>query len=278
MRLSVSNIAWEPAEDEAVAALLRQSGIDAIDIAPGKCFARPVEATDAEIAAVRERWAARGISICGMQGLLFGAAGLNMFGPAPTQSAMLDYLEEICRVAGGLGATRLVFGAPKHRDRSVLSDAQAHAVACDFFRRMGDIAARRDVIFCIEAVPAAYGSNFLRTHAEAAAMVRAVDHPSIRLLLDSGTMAANGEDCAQVVADHAPLVAHVHLSEQGMRALGECEDGSGVDHATLAAHLRRWLPSQTLTIEMLPAGDRIDALRRSIARAVRHYGDPEAAA
>ncbi len=275
MRLSVSNIAWEPAEDEAVAALLRQSGIDAIDIAPGKCFAKPAEATAVEIAAVREAWAARGIAIRGMQGLLFGSANLNMFGSAQTQSAMLAYLGEICRVAAGLGATRLVFGAPKHRDRGTLSDAQADAVARDFFLRLGDIAADRGVVFCIEAVPATYGSNFLRTHAEAAAMVRAVDHPSIRLLLDSGTIAANGEDCAQVVRDHAPLVAHVHLSEPGMRALGE--GGAGADYAALAAQLRRWLPSQTLTIEMLPAGDRLEALRRSVAFATRCYRAPEAA-
>ncbi|UUZ52764.1 hypothetical protein LP419_26580 [Massilia sp. H-1] len=50
MRLSISNIAWELADDEAVAALLRARSIDAIDIAPGKYFPDPAAATDADIA------------------------------------------------------------------------------------------------------------------------------------------------------------------------------------------------------------------------------------
>lgn len=41
MRLAISNIAWEPAEDDAIASLLQRYGIDAIDIAPGKYFSRP---------------------------------------------------------------------------------------------------------------------------------------------------------------------------------------------------------------------------------------------
>jgi len=36
MRLAISNIAWDTAEDEAIVTLLQRFGVDAIDIAPGK--------------------------------------------------------------------------------------------------------------------------------------------------------------------------------------------------------------------------------------------------
>ena len=271
MRLAISNIAWEPVDDEQVAALLKQHKIDTIDIAPGKYFANPMAATVDEIFRIRNWWAQRGIAINGMQGLLFGTSGLNMFGSAEAQSAMLTYLDGICRIAAGLGATKLVFGAPKHRDRSGFSDAQANTMAKEFFRRLGDIAAQHSVIFCIEAVPAGYASNFLLTHAQAAAMVREVDHSAIRLLLDSGTIAGNGEDYAKVIHEHAGLVTHVHISEPGLVPLG---DGA-TDHAAMAAQLRACLPEQTLTLEMLPLQneDNFVALERAINVAIHHYRD-----
>ena len=45
IRLAVSNIAWDVSEDSEVAVLLRKYQIDAIDIAPGKYFPQPLEAT-----------------------------------------------------------------------------------------------------------------------------------------------------------------------------------------------------------------------------------------
>jgi len=80
MRLDISSIARDVAEDEADAALLRRFQVDALDIAPRKYFPRPAEATHAEILKVGEWWANQGIEITGMQALLSGTTGLNVFG------------------------------------------------------------------------------------------------------------------------------------------------------------------------------------------------------
>jgi hypothetical protein len=52
-----------------------------------------------------------------MQALLFGTTGLNVFGDNKSQEAMLEHLRAVCRIGAGLGATKLVFGSPKNRDR-----------------------------------------------------------------------------------------------------------------------------------------------------------------
>ncbi|MDO8812773.1 MAG: hypothetical protein Q7J38_12205, partial [Gallionella sp.] len=80
MRIAISNIAWDVAEDEAVAVLLNKYGIDMIDVAPGKYFPDPRIAGSFEISRVREWWRMRGIALAGMQALLFGTTGLNLFG------------------------------------------------------------------------------------------------------------------------------------------------------------------------------------------------------
>jgi D-psicose/D-tagatose/L-ribulose 3-epimerase len=273
MRLAVSNIAWDPAEDAAVAALLRRYGIDAVDLAPGKYFPQPAAAQDAEIDAVRSRWADAGITVTGMQALLFGTTGLNLFGPPAVQQAMLDHLRAVCRIAAGLTASgelaRLTFGSPKNRDRAGLDDAAADAVAVPFFRRLGDIAQAAGVIVCLEPNPQRYGANFMLTHAEAARVVAAVSHDAIRLQLDTGALTIQRESASDVLAAHAALVGHVHLSEPDLLPLGD----GGTDHAAAAAALRAALPAQVLSIEMLATRDEphLSAIERALRVAQAHY-------
>jgi len=163
MRLSISNLAWDTQDDAAVAALLRQYGIDAIDIAPTKYFPDVTSATEAAIRSVRRWWQDHGIDIVGMQSLLYGTRGLNVFGDIQSQQTLLAHLHHVCRIGAGLGASRLVFGSPRNRDRTGLSDVQAHEQAVAFFRQAGDVAARHGVMLCLEAVAPLYGANFMTT-------------------------------------------------------------------------------------------------------------------
>ncbi|HUG61310.1 MAG TPA: sugar phosphate isomerase/epimerase family protein [Methylomirabilota bacterium] len=274
MRLSISNLAWEPSDDADVAALLTSRGVDAIDVAPGKYFPDPPRTTDAAIAGVRAAWARRGIAITGMQALLFGTTGLNVFGEAAVQARMLEHLSAVCRIARGLGARHLVFGSPRNRDRAGLDDAQVEQRAASFFRRLGDIAADHDVEICLEPNPPAYGANYMTTAAESAAVVRMVAHPAVRLQFDTGALAVSGEDAGTIVAAHAALIGHVHASEPALAPLGE---GGVVDHVSAGRAIRQHRPDLTVAIEMLvPApADRLAVIAHAIDCARAAYGgDP----
>lgn len=276
MRLAISQIAWDVAEDEAVAALLKRYRIDAIDTAPGKYFPDPKNADAAAIAVVRDWWAVRNIEITGMQALLFGTTGLNLFGTPEVQQAMLDQLEAVCRIAAGLGAPRLVFGSPKNRDRSGLSDQQAADIALPFFRRLGDIAAAHGVVICLEPNPACYACNFMTSADETASMVRRVDHPGIRMQLDTGAIAINGEDADALIAAHAPLIGHIHASEPQLVPLG---DDALTPHGRIAAAVAAALPAHVVSIEMLATKDEphLQSIERALQAAIRHYRPQQAA-
>lgn len=268
MRLAISNIAWEVAEDDAVAILLKRLAIDAIDVAPGKYFPKPAEATDEDIARVKSWWMERGIEITGMQALLFGTTGLNVFGQPDVQDAMLEHLAAVCRIGAGLGARRLVFGSPRNRDRAGLSDQEAIEVAVSFFRRLGDIAQFHGVMICLEPNPPCYGSNFMTTNAETALMVEHIAHQSVQMQLDTGAITINCEDLTDI-CKYKLLIGHVHASEPGLVTLG---DGDA-NHCALGSVLRDWLPDSIVSIEMLPAktGTNLSAVERAISVAVRHY-------
>lgn len=269
MRLAISNIAWDVSEDENIAKLLKRYDIDAIDIAPGKYFPDPAKASEEDITRVKQWWAVRGIEITGMQALLFGSTGLNLFGSIETQAAMLAHLAAVCRIGAGLGATRLVLGSPKNRDRTGLSDEQVQAIAVLFFRRLGDIAQSNGVMICLEPNPPCYGANFMTNSAETASIVTAVAHPAIRMQLDTGALTINGEDARQVIKVYAALIGHVHASEPDLMTLGD----GGTDHGIVAKALKSDLPEQVVTIEMLATKNEphLVAIERALGVAIAKY-------
>ncbi|CAI8814582.1 Sugar phosphate isomerase/epimerase [Pseudomonas sp. IT-P74] len=269
MRLAISNIAWDTAEDEAVATLLQRFAVDAIDIAPGKYFPEPAKATNGDIAEVKDWWAERGIEITGMQALLFGTTGLNVFGSAESQAALLKHLEAVCRIGAGLGATRVVFGSPKNRDRSGLNDQEALDIAIPFFRQLGDIAQDSGVTICLEPNPTCYGANFMTTSAETAQVVRCVAHPAIQMQLDTGALTINREDPLMVLHGSVALIGHIHASEPDLVPLG---DGC-TEHRLMAAALSQYLPSHIVSIEMVATKDEshVVSIERALRIATQHY-------
>jgi len=269
MRLAISNIAWDTSEDEVIAGLLNRFGVDAIDIAPGKYFPDPAKATDEEIVRVKNWWGGRGIEITGMQALLFGTVGLNLFASPEVQHAMLQHLTAVCRIGAGLGAPRLVFGSPKNRDRNGLNDDRVMEIAIPFFRRLGDIAESYNVMICLEPNPTCYGANFMTTSIETALVVEQVADPSIRMQLDTGAMTINKEAIALVLNNNAMLIGHIHASEPDLVPLGD----GGTDHVVVAECLRQRLAEHIVSIEMLATKNEAHpvSIERALRVAIRNY-------
>lgn len=269
MRLAISNIAWDVAEDRAVAKLLKTLAIDAIDVAPGKYFPDPIHATDEDIANVKQWWANHGITIIGMQALLFGTTGLTLFGDSKCQQAMLAHLRAVCRIGAGLGATRLVFGSPKNRDRCGLSDNETQEQAVGFFRRLGDMARDQGVVICLEPIPSRYGANFMTTCEETSQVVGAVDHDNIRMQFDTGALTINGESADAVLEQKANLIGHVHASEPDLLPLGD----GGTNHRLMHQALTNYLPDHVVSIEMVATTTEphLHSIERALAHAVDCY-------
>lgn len=268
MRLSISNIAWDPQDDEAMAKLLQSLGVSNIDIAPGKYFSNFQATTTAEILHVKKWWMDRGVDIVGMQALLFGTEGLNLF--SSTAYKMREHLQEVMRIAGELGATRLVFGSPKNRDRSGLTDSETQQKADEFFFQLGDYAKSKGVVLCLETNPAAYHCNFMTTMDETAAVVNRINHPNIRLQLDTGAMLMNQES-ELLIAKYAAITGHIHLSEPQLKPLGSMNS----DHSKLAEQFSVFAKEKIATIEMVKPTETSEPLKqveKSLRWALQNYG------
>lgn len=269
MQLSISNIAWDTSQDEAIADLLVREGVYCIDIAPGKYFSNLLTTSKEEISQVRNFWESRGIKIVGMQSLFFGTRGLNLF-DRTSQHKMLRHLSAVRDIAVGLGIERITFGSPKNRDRSGLTTDEANTVAQSFFQQWSEINNNLpSPRLLIEPNPTIYGANFLTTTLEAIDFIREVNQPCIGLQLDLGTMTVNGES-PEIIDHAAPFIGHVHISEPRLVQVGS----TNAPHELYARKLQELAPSY-LTIEMVvqESEKQISAVLNAIEFVRRVYGE-----
>lgn len=253
--LIVSNIAWAPEHDDAVASLLRARGVAGVELAPTTRWPDLRAATVVDAASWRDEWRARGLAVRSLQSLLFGRPELTVFGDASQADELVAFLDHIFVLAAALGAGPLVFGSPRNRHAGERSPAVAADAAAPLFARAGSAAARRGVTLCIEPNPPQYACDFLTDTASTVAFLARLDTPALGLHLDAAALSLNGEDVDRAVELAAPWLQHYHASEPYLAPLGP----TVVDHAAHARALRRIDYAGLVSIEMkaLPgAGER----------------------
>lgn len=262
MNVSISNIAWDIINDIKVSEILACNNISYIDIAPGKYFSNPNKVSTKEIVKIKSFWIEHGIKIAGMQGLLFGTKDLNIFGDLNSQRNMLSHLDSICRIAYHLECNFLVFGSPKNRDISGIRKEKVDNIAIDFFNKLGDIAAKYEVYFCIEPNPKCYGSNFMMNSIETLNIVKKTNHPNIKMQLDTGAITINNESIDNIISKSINQIGHIHISEPDLKVVGDLN----TNHTLYASSIKDKLFDKNICIEMLP--DKNDKNFNSIRRAL----------
>jgi hydroxypyruvate isomerase len=132
-------------------------------------------------------------------------------------------------------------------------------------REAGDLAAEAGLTLVAEPLNSLvdHPGYFLDSLPQAYALLREVDHSSVRLLLDVYHMAVMHHDLLDRLADALPLVAHVHVAD----VPGRGEPGSGsLAWRQIVPALRRgyrgpigleWWP-------MLPLDDALERCRKEL--------------
>lgn len=214
MKLSFSNIGWDIHDDPAVLDALRASGVHGIEVAPTKVWPNWEGANAENARAYRVFLEQRGFRVPALQAILFGRPELKLFDDtAAGREALVAHMETVADVAQALGASVLVFGAPKARLRGSLSPAEAMERACEVFRRLGAVCAARDTRLCIEPNPSEYGCDFVTNAREALTLVEEVNHPGFALHLDAAALYMADDPFETLLPRALPSLCHYHISE-----------------------------------------------------------------
>jgi D-psicose/D-tagatose/L-ribulose 3-epimerase len=247
--LAVSNIAWTNEEEFAAADKLRELGVTKIEIAPTKKWEDPTKIDSRETAAYTDWWGEYGIEVIAFQSMLFSRPDLNIFESEEIRIETKQYLADFLRLAGDMGARRLVFGSPKNRQRGNMDMREADNIAKEFFSYLGKVANDQDTILCIEPNAPQYNCDYITTASDGARLVRSIESKGVGLHLDTACMTLAGDDIGKVIRDNADILKHFHVSAPMLDRVYERDD---VNYTAAADALRDINYAGVVSIEMKP--------------------------
>jgi len=239
MRISLCNEVIRELPFERQCAFARQTGYDGLEIAPFTFGEEPHRLSAAQRAVARRSAADAGIAITGLHYLMLKPVGLSITSADAKQRARtIDVMRRLCDLAADLGARVLVHGSPGQRQLEPGQEAEGRKWGAECFAAVAGAAAKAGVVYCIEPL-ARPETFFVNTVEEAAALVRAIDSPAVRTMVDC--CAAGRTEPASIpdlLAKWLPtgLVAHVHFNDPNRRGPGEGELAFAPILQALSAH------------------------------------------
>lgn len=212
---------------EAQCELAAALGYDALEVAPFTLSDDPATLAPAHVAGLRRSAEAAGIRISGLHWLLSAPPGLSITSADPAVRARtLAHMRAMIDLCAALGGEVLVHGSPDQRrlsDTDPEGDAERGRAA---FADVAEHAQRAGVRYLIEPL-SPQETRFVTCWAEAAAIVRAVDHPGLRTMIDTRAARLGESEPVTAVLERGlrdGTVAHVHFNDRNRRGPGQGDD------------------------------------------------------
>ncbi|WP_010250759.1 sugar phosphate isomerase/epimerase family protein [Acetivibrio cellulolyticus] len=215
MNLSISNIAWESKDDLQVYDLMKKYKYIGLEIAPTRIFSdAPYEKIADAVTWSEKLRKEYDFVISSMQSIWYGRHE-KLFGSDEERKTLLDYTKMSIDFAAAVGCKNLVFGCPRNRN---LPEGASQDIAVEFFKELGDYAARVGNIIGMEANPPIYNTNYINDTTAALELIPRVNSKGFLLNLDVGTMLHNRENVCELVGQ-VKYINHVHISEPGLKTI-----------------------------------------------------------
>ena len=224
-------------------------GYDGLEIAPFTLSASPEKISTAEAAKIRGTVEAAGLVVTGLHWLLVKPEGLSLTDPdATVRARTVEVMIRLTGLCAELGGTVLVHGSPKQRQ---IAPGETHATALarlqDGLAQVALAAAKAGVSYCIEPL-SRQETSVLNTIAEAAELVRAIDHPHLRTMIDCSAAGLTETESIPSLIDRwlpTGLIAHLQVNDPNRRGPGQGE----MKFAAILAALKRHQYAGTIAVE-----------------------------
>ena len=162
---------------------------------------------------------------------------LKVVGPEVPTSALKDYLELCLPRCRRLGASIVVWGSAGSRNvPEGFPRARAQNQIADFLKMAGEAAQRSKIIVAIEPLRR-QESNILNTGGEALEMVRRVEHPNVRMIIDYFHLREESED-PQIIELAKGEIVHLHFASPHGRSWPH-ELGEDDHYAAFFSYLKK---------------------------------------
>jgi len=220
--------------------LLKDAGYDYVEL---PLFA-VMELTDAEFDVLAEEIRACGVPAEACNS--FFPASVRLTGPERDAARITAYMTEAMRRVKVLGVKRVVFGSSGAKNVPQGYDyGAAYEEIVSVLKEAAPLAEQAGCQLVIE--PLWHGeSNIIFTTADGALLAQAVNHPSVRLLVDYFHYTVEGD---RLLPPTAALLSHCHFADPEERKFPQ---EWKPEFAAFLAELERWGYHQRVSIEATP--------------------------
>ena len=203
-------------------------GYDGLELAPFTLGDEPHRLSEPAVRRLRRTAREEGLAITGLHWLLVAPPGLSITSSDATvlreTKQVLLRLIDLCAELGG---SVLVHGSPEQRVIGADQDrGRVFERALGIFQEVARHAGDRGLVYCIEPLPRVQ-TNFINNLQEARALVRAVDSPFFKTMLDCRSARLSEPVAPDLLLEQwlpTGQIAHVHLNDSNSRGPGEGED------------------------------------------------------
>ena len=185
MKFALCNEAFEKWAWPDIVRVIAEAGYDGVEVSPFTLADSVVDISPADRATIRKQAQDVGLTVVGLHWLFVSPKGLHATTrDRATRQRTTAYLQELVRFCGDLGGQVMVVGSPQQRAvQPGVKYEEAWKWFTEMIRACLDLATERQVILCMEAVPASM-TNFINTIAEAVQMVQEINHPWFQTMFD----------------------------------------------------------------------------------------------
>jgi D-psicose/D-tagatose/L-ribulose 3-epimerase len=272
MRIALCNevLAGMPLERQCEYAA--RLGYEGLEIAPFTLSDTPESISTADAAKIRKLVESSGLVVTGLHWLLVKPDGLSLTDPdAALRRRTLEVMTRLIGLCAELGGAVLVHGSPKQRQ---IAQGETHAIALGRLKgalaQAALAAARAGVIYCIEPL-SKRETSLVNTVAEAAELVRSIDHPNFKTMIDcSAAGQTESEPVPDLIDRWLPtgLIAHLQVNDPNRRGPGQGE----MKFAPILTALTRHNYNGTIAVEPFdysPDGPGVAAFSAGYLRGLR---------
>jgi D-psicose/D-tagatose/L-ribulose 3-epimerase len=203
-------------------------GYDGLEVAPFTLGEAPHLMGEAERARVRAAARDAGVAITGLHWLLVTPKGLSITTPDDSvRKNTVEVMRRLVDLCAELGGTVLVHGSPAQRG---IAPAETHETALkratECWAAAGEAAKDAGVTYCIEPLSEDQTPIVNRVE-QAAAIVRAIDNPALRTMLDTSSAGLAEKEAPYALLDKwlpTGVIAHVQVNDRNRRGPGQGND------------------------------------------------------
>ena len=193
----------------------RRTGYTGLEIDASQLGPDPSKLSSEQCALYRRQMEDAGLSFVGFHSFLKAPPGLHLTMPdVEARRKSWDLFARLIEICARLGSSPLmVLGSGKQRSGNGLRHIE------EGLARVAPIAAKHGVTILLEPLSPQFTDN-VNTIAQALAMVRQIDSPGLRTMLDVHNLVAESESPAALAAKYIHDIRHIHLNEMDGRYPG----------------------------------------------------------